>query len=102
MPFRAQKLFGTFEKQATVSFGFISGGHNSHYVFATPSFSAIILRNSVGFPYNKNMLKDHLFKTSRLKFDNCPFGPEKFSGLSRNSPTFPSDLVAPSVEQRER
>ena len=48
------------------------------------------------------MLKDHLFKTSRLKFDNCLFGPEKFSGLSRNSPTFPSDLVAPSLEQRER
>ena len=48
------------------------------------------------------MLKDHLFKTSRLKFDNCPFGPKKFSGLSRNRSMLPSDLVAPSVEQRER
>jgi len=48
------------------------------------------------------MLKDQLLKTTRLNFDNCLFGPEKFSGLSRNSPTFPSDLVATSVEQHEQ
>lgn len=48
------------------------------------------------------MWKDLLFKTSRLKIDNCPFGPKKCSGLSRNRSLLPSDLVAPSVEQRER
>ena len=30
------------------------------------------------------MLKDQLFKTSGLKFDNWLFGPEKFSELSKN------------------
>ena len=42
--------------------------------------------NPLGFPYNKSMLKDQLFKTSRLKFDNWLFWPEKFSGLYRNRP----------------
>ena len=32
------------------------------------------------------MLKDQLLKTSRLKFDNRLFGPEKFPGLYRNRP----------------
>ena len=32
------------------------------------------------------MLKDQLFKTSRLQFDNWLLGIEKFSGLSRNRP----------------
>ena len=30
-------------------------------------------------------VKDQLFKTSELPFDTWLFGPEKFSGLSRNS-----------------
>ena len=30
------------------------------------------------------MLKDQLVKPSRFSFDNWLFGPEKFSGLSRN------------------
>ena len=34
----------------------------------------------------KNMLKDRLFKTSGLQFDNLPFGPKKFLGLLRNRP----------------
>ena len=33
------------------------------------------------FSYIKNTLKDQLFKTSGLQFDNWLFGPEKFSGL---------------------
>ena len=32
------------------------------------------------------MFKYQLFKPSRLRFDNWPFGPEKFSGHSRNRP----------------
>ena len=36
------------------------------------------------FSYIKNMLKDQLFKISGLQFDDWLFGPEKFSGLSRN------------------
>jgi len=35
------------------------------------------------------MLKDQLFKPSRFRFDNWLFGPEKFSGLSRNRPLAP-------------
>ena len=61
-------------------FGPISGDTTSLYIYGTPSK----LRNHLGFVYIKNMLKDHLFKTSALQFDNGLFGPEKFSGLSRN------------------
>ena len=32
------------------------------------------------------MLKDQLFKTNGLQFDNWRLGPEKFAGLSRNRP----------------
>ena len=32
------------------------------------------------------MLKQQLFKISRLQFDDWLFGPKKFSGLSRNKP----------------
>lgn len=34
---------------------------------------------SIGFSYMKNVLKDLLFKTSRLQFDNCLLWPENFS-----------------------
>ena len=60
------------------------GCHNSLYIFATPRFQAIKLRNPLSFSYIKNMLKDQLLKISRLQFDDWLFGPEKFSGLSRN------------------
>ena len=40
--------------------------------------------NLLGFSYIKSMLKDQLFRTSGLQFDNWLFEPEKFSGLSRN------------------
>ena len=62
------------------------GCHNSLYIFATPRFSAIKLRNHLGFSYIKNTLKEELFKTGGLQFDNWFFGPEKFSGLLRNRP----------------
>ena len=62
------------------------GCRNSFYIFGTPKFFAIKLGNPLGFSCIKNILKDQLFKTSRLKFDNCVFWPEKFSGLSRNRP----------------
>jgi len=34
----------------------------------------------------ENMLKDQLFKSSGLQFDNWLYGPEKLSGLSINRP----------------
>jgi len=34
----------------------------------------------------KTYLKNQLFKTSALQFDNWLFGPEKLPGLSRNRP----------------
>ena len=43
------------------------------------------------------MLKDRLFKTGRLKFDNRHFGPEKFSELSGNRPQFSVGLIAQLV-----
>ena len=36
--------------------------------------------------YIKNILKGQPFKTSKFQFDNWLFGPNKFSGLSRNRP----------------
>ena len=62
------------------------GCHNSLYIFATPRFQAIKLRNPLSFSYIKNTLKDQLLKISRLQFDDWLFGPETFSGLSRNMP----------------
>ena len=47
------------------------------------------LRNPLGFSSIKNMLKDRLFKRSRLKFDNWLFRLEKFSELSGNKPQAP-------------
>ena len=44
------------------------------------------VRDPLGISYIKNMLRYHLSKTSALQFDNRIFGPEKFSGLSRNRP----------------
>ena len=47
------------------------------------------LRNPLGFSSIKNILKDQLFKTSQLQFDNWLLGPEKCSGLSRNNSGHP-------------
>ena len=44
--------------------------HNSPFIFATPMFWAIQLRNSLIFFCSKNILKDQLFKTSGLQIDN--------------------------------
>ena len=56
------------------------------YISARRRIYAIKLHNPVGFSYIENMLKDRLFKTSRLKFDNWLLGPEKFPGIPRNTP----------------
>ena len=43
--------------------------------------------NPLGFSYLKNMLKDHLFKTSRLQFDNCGFwGPKSSRDFRETDP----------------
>ena len=54
------------------------GYHNySLHIFATPRlFKAIKLRIPLGCSYIKNVLKDQLFKTSGLQFDNWLFGSE--------------------------
>ena len=72
------------------------GCHNSLYIFATPRFQATKLRNTLSFSYIKNMLKDQLFKMSRLQLDDWLFGPEKFSGLSKNRPLVCGNLTRPS------
>ena len=62
------------------------GCHNFLYISARRRFDAIKLHNPVGFSYIENMLKDRLFKRSRLKFDNRLLGPEKFPDIPRNRP----------------
>ena len=56
---------------------------NFLYIIATSRFWAIKLLNSLVFSYLKNMLKDQLFKTSSLKFDNWLFGPRVLGSLDR-------------------
>ena len=62
------------------------GCHNSFYIFATPRFQAIKLRNLLSFSYVQNMLKDHLFKTSGLQFDNWLFGPKSSQEFRETGP----------------
>ena len=87
---------GLFRKSPE-TFRVYFGCHNSLYIFATPTFYAIELNNPLRFPYIKNMLKDQGFKTSGSQFDNCLFGTEKFTELSRNrrpkSTFFPSRFI---------
>lgn len=45
-----------------------------------------VLCHSLGFSYIKNMLKDHVLKTSRLQFDSWLFCPEESLVFSRNRP----------------
>ena len=86
-----------FQDQGRVS----QKSRNFSSLFRVPQFP-LYLRNAavlshptspLGFSYIKSMLKDKLFKTGRLKLDNWPFGPEKFSGLWRNRPQ-PSQVPA--------
>ena len=66
---RFKKICGQFFKSPE-SFRAYFGCHNSLYIFAKPSFQAIKLRNPLSFSYIKNMLKDQLFKISRLQLDD--------------------------------
>ena len=56
-------------------------------------FKAIKLRIPLGFSDIENVLRDQLFETSGLQFDNWRFRPEKFSRLLRNSPKGSSPAV---------
>ena len=58
---------------------------SSIYVFANPRFLSIKRRNLLGFSCIKNMLRDQLFKTSGLLFDNSLFGPKTFLGPTNMS-----------------
>ena len=62
------------------------GCHNFHFIFATSRFLAIKLPSPLGFSYIKNILKEQLFKTSGLQFDDWLFAPEKNSELSTKRP----------------
>ena len=62
------------------------GGHTSLCIFVTPRFKVIKLRNPLGFYWIKNMMKDQVFKTSRLLFDNWLLGPEKFLEFRETGP----------------
>ena len=66
---KVPKLFGPI---SGVTIAFISSQRRG----SKPSGK---LRNPLGFLDMKSMLKDQLFKTSGLRYDNWHFGPEKFS-----------------------
>ena len=71
------------------------GCYNSLYTFGTPRFSAIKLRNLLGFSCIKNMLKGQLLKTSGSQFDNWLFGREE--PFIKLPPVYSVKLVFPYV-----
>ena len=80
-----------FSKVAKL-YGPISGA-KFLYIFATQSFKAIKLCNPLGFSYIKKTLRDQLLKASGLQFDKWLLGPENITGLSRNRPLVPDDVL---------
>ena len=66
---------------------------SSVYVFANPRFLSIKRHNLFGFSCIKNMLRDQLFKTSGLQFDNSLFGPKTFLGPTNMSQGQRTELV---------
>ena len=69
--------------------------HNSLCFLRTERTWIVKLRSQFSFCYLENMLKGRLSKTSCWQFLKWLFGPEKFSGPSRNGP-----LVSIFVQQR--
>ena len=67
----------------------IFGCHNSLCISRTERISVIKLHSHFSFCHLENMLKDRLSKTSGWHFYKWLFGPEKFSGLSRNGSLSP-------------
>ena len=62
------------------------GWHNSLCIFKTKATRGTKLSSNFSFYSFYNILKDQLDKISGSEFDEWLFGPEKFSGLSRNGP----------------
>jgi len=62
------------------------GWHNSLCIFKTKAFRGTKLCSYFCFSSLYNMWKDQLYRISRSYFYEWLFGPEKFSGLSRNGP----------------
>ena len=91
-PENGPKSFGTFEKQGL----FLKSPEYIIPFISSPargsqlsSFAVLLVCLTL-----KNMLKDQLFKTSGLQFDNWLFGSEKFSGHSTNRPQASSLLAS--------
>ena len=62
------------------------GWHNSLCIFKTKAFRGTKLCSHFCFSSLYNIWKDQLYRISRSYFYKWLFGPEKFSGLSRNGP----------------
>ena len=62
------------------------GWHNSLCIFKTKASRGTKLCSYFYFCSLYNILKDQLYRISRSQFYEWLFGPEKFSGLSRNGP----------------
>ena len=88
MVLRARKVFGTFEKRAPgACFSKVPklfGRHNSLCIFKTKASRGTKLCSCIYFHSLYNIWKDQLYTRSLSEFYEWLFGPEKFSGLSRN------------------
>ena len=62
------------------------GWHNFLCIFKTKASRGTKLHSYFYFYSQYNIWKDQLYRTSRSYFYEWLFGPEKFSGLSRNGP----------------
>ena len=61
-------------------------GHNSLFISRTEGISVVKLHSQFAFCYLENMLKDQPSKKRSWQFLKWLFGPEKFSGLSKDGP----------------
>ena len=83
-------LWGLF-RESPETFRAYFGWHNSFCIFKTKAFRGTKLCSHFCFSSLYNIRKDQLYRISRSYFYKWLFGPEKFSGLSRNGYSgFPS------------
>ena len=62
------------------------GCHYFLRILKTKTFSCLKLCNEFALSYLEILVKDKLFRISGSQFLEWLFGPEKFTGLSRNGP----------------
>ena len=96
LPFSSLEQFS--HEQGPETFRAHFGWHNCLCIFKTKVSRGTKLCSYLNFHSLQNIWKDQLYRTSGSEFCQWLFGPEKFSGLSRNGPQL-SQFDRPDVLQ---